>query len=705
MSIDVTKAWWLMGDSAIPGNGIWQSLLTQNGNRGTGLKARVIFNGVTTGGKYQGSYSPVATYSQYDIIGYPNDPSPLRYRANQSTSAGQNPDTHPAKWDLTVGVEFLQDLGLGAYARYSLGVRNDSMIRQNGLEIGTYATSSFTRYLSNLNGKGAASSTTSVTSMTIPTSHPTSRSLTVGTGLTIPDSTTIGTASHSFAMPTSVTALAVNLPSGLALVLGDVVTLYGDANNFFTYVIARYNNTTGVAYGASSSHIGSGTFATWTVKTERMIYINRTADPTGKNLFAMVQSYNSGTGLLTFNTMSNTGSTTNSDWTVTLSAAKQPLNPTAGAGTNFNQSDGGAMGHLGCFMDGTFVGDRLVHISNIDNRGTGWLYIYGNGANDAAIPNNVEIDTYNASLLTVQSLLSFNGLIKGTHNFIAVSKVSANGSSANTRAWINSSTTAANMGFANQYEYDVFTPTVTPGPTGAESFGEIAYNFRDTDGGDTGRWLPEHSNVLTTYATSKSLTIDGSAVGLTSENDLFMLKFIDISTATLLQTLDIQHPQATGSMGSMNVNHSFDRNGLYNKIIITWAQAGVIVTGYTNMVFLGDAWFNKVLCQDLQVINRPADNTSVNLTASEENQQNYLFYSTGADPLNDYVIGLHFPNPTRDWRVGGSNRGIPFIQDFSGAANAKFYPFVYSGYSFAAAEVMTVEGRLYLGNKGNLVLN
>jgi len=74
--------------------------------------------------------------------------------------------------------------------------------------------------------------------------------------------------------------------------------------------------------------------------------------------------------------------------------------------------------------------------------------------------------------------------------------------------------------------------------------------------------------------------------------------------------------------------------------------------------------------------------------------------------LNDYVLALAFPNPTRDWRIGGANRGTPFIQSFSaGAGNAKFYPFVYSGYSFAASEVMTIEGRLYLGNKGSLVLS
>lgn len=702
--MDVKKAFWYLG-SGVQNYGLLTTLLQQSGNGGTSLKARTIFNGITSGGKYQGSYSAAATYSQYDIIGYPTDSAPLRYRANQSTSAGQSPDTHPSKWDLTVGVEFLQDLGLGVYARYSLGVRNDAFIRMNGFDIGTYATSAFNRFASYYNdSRGASQISTSVTSMAIPTSHPTSRTLTIGAGLSITNSSSIGSSTDSFAIPTThPTARTINMTAGLGLTIGNNVTVYGDANNFFVFVIARYNNTTGVAYGASTVHVGSGTFSSWTIKSERLIYIERTADVANKNLYALVQSYDSGTGSLVFNTVNNVGSTTNSDWTIRV--GKEPFTVPGSNATRYNgNQSNNPFGTYGQWHSGELTGDRLLHNCTINTNGTGWLYIYGSGANDSSIPSDVTIDTYNGSSSTASRTV-FSGLNKGTHTFLGISCVSPNVSSTNTRPYIDAGTTGPAYSFQEQYEYDVFTPTVIAGPTGGESFGEIAYRFRDTDGGDTAQWLPEHSNVLTTYATSKSLTIDSSSISLTSENDTFMLKFRDITTATLLQTLDVQHPQATGSMGTMNTTHTFNNTGLYYKVIQTWAQAGVIVTGYNNMVFLGDAWFNKVLCEDSQVITRPADNVSTNLTASQESQGSYLFYSTGADPLNDYVLALAFPNKTRDWRIGGSNRGTPFIQDFSGAANAKFYPFIYSGYSFAASEVMTVEGRLYLGNKGSLVLS
>lgn len=60
-----------------PNYGLLSTLLQQSGNGGTILKGRTIFNGITSGGKYQGSYSPAATYAQHDIIGYPLDASPL----------------------------------------------------------------------------------------------------------------------------------------------------------------------------------------------------------------------------------------------------------------------------------------------------------------------------------------------------------------------------------------------------------------------------------------------------------------------------------------------------------------------------------------------------------------------------------------------------------------------------------------------------
>lgn len=683
--------------------GLLTDLLNQSGNDGQ-CKVRTIFNGIVSGGEYQGSYNNVATYSKNQIIGYPVDSAPLRYRANQSTSAGQSPDTNPEKWDLQVGIEWLQDLGGGFYSRYSMGIRNDAMIRLNGLEVGTYANSSFTRRSSFYDVTGLGT-TTSVTSMAIPSSHPSSRTIIVGTGLNIPNSATLsGTCTDNFAIPTTHPTLAIrNLPSGLNLVTGDLIVMYGDASNFFGYVIARYNNATGVAYGASTFHVGSGTFSSWTLKKERLIYIERTADPVGKNLYCLAQTYDSATGSLTFNSINNTGTTTNSDWTIYISA-KQPSSIPASNNSRYNGTQSNnPFGTYGLWHMKMFQGNRLIHNSTKANNGTGWVYIYVDGPDLSSPPSDVEIDTYNPIIIS-QGTLTFDNLTSGVHTIIAFSKVSASGSSTNTRPYIDAGTTTPNHSFLEQYNYDVFTPTITLGARGGESFGEIAWRFRDVDVGDATHWLPEHSGIITTELVSKSLLIDGVVVDMSDENAPYQLKFKDASIALLTQSLKIVHPQATGDMGSMATTHSFGSKGVDYIIQVTWAQAGLIETGYNNMIFLGEAWFNKVLGQDAQVIVRPPDNTSENLSESEAGQQSYLFYSTGTSPLEDYVIGQFWANPARDWRTGLPNVGIPFIQDFTGSANAKWYPVAFSNYPFAQDEAVIVQGKLFIGNKGDLVL-
>lgn len=683
--------------------GLLSDLLGQTDNGSSDIKIRMMWNGVASGGEFTGTWSAATTYSNRDLVVYPSN-SQLVFRANQSTSAGQSPDTHPAKWDLEVGLEMVQNIGNGKYTRYLLGIRNDDMVRLNGIERGAYTTSAFIRRQSNyVGGYATVSIGTSSTSMTLGSSHPAAKTLTTGTGLGISNSATLGSSSSSFAIPTThPSTLSVTLPSGLSLNTGDYVTMYGDANNFFVFVIARYDNTTGAAYGASTLHVGTGSFSNWTVKRERLIYVFRTADA-AKNFYALVQSYDSGTGVLNFNTANNTGTGTHSDWTI--QEAKQPPNP----GTSdvlFINNANNTFGTHGTWVYGTFHGDRLQHRGSKDNRGTGFLYVYVDGPDIANPPADVTIDTYNASLITAQSTNVFTGLTKGTHSFIAFVKVSPTGASANTRAWLSADSNGAEYSYNEMYEYDVFTPDITAGPTGAESFGAVAYRFRDSNAANTPQWVPEHANVQTAMGRDgRVFTIDNTILNHSNEDDPFMFKFRDFTSATLTQTVDVVHPQATGNMASLVATHTFDRNGVYYKMLFTWLQSGVIETGYNNMVFLGNSWFNKIKAQDGAVIDRPADNTSVNLTAGQKDQASYLFYSTGADPLDKFVIGQFWPNITRDWRIGGANLGTPFVQDFAGASNAKFYPWVYSNYAFAVNDVMTVEGRLYGGNKGSLVLS
>ncbi|MEK9157688.1 MAG: hypothetical protein AAB638_00710 [Patescibacteria group bacterium] len=691
--------------------GLVSDLLKQSGNGSSDIQIRTSFGGShgSSGVLYVGTWASGTAYSQYQTVTYPSASSPLLFRANQATTAGQSPDTHPAKWDLEPGVDIVQNLGSGKYARYTLSLREDDLIRINGIGRGSYVPSFYNRYSSTYagnHGTGTATISTSSTSMAIPTSHPTARTLTIGTGLSLPNSSTLGSSSSSFAIPTThPTALTINLGTGLSLVLGDNVTLYGDANNLVVYVIASYDSGTGIARGASTIHVGSGTFSSWTIKREKIIYFQRTADPANKNGYALLQTYDSGTGVLNFNTINNVGSTTNSDWTVLW--GKSPVQPGTGNGLYINNVNNPA-GTYGVWVWGEFTGTRLSHNSTKDNRGTGFLYIYGSGANDANIPADVTIDTYNATLVSANSTVTWSNLDPGTHTFLVLSKASPTGASANTRAWIdNDSDGPTGYSFAEQYDYDLFTEDVVAGPQGAQSFGEFAYNFRDVDGGDALYWLPGHGNRSTaTGAAGRVFTIDGNVIDVQSENNIYLNKYVPFSNFSLTQSIDIIHPQASGNMGTLSTTHSFAaKSGLYYKQIFNWLQGGNISAGYNNMIILGDTWFNKFKCEDEQIVVRPPENTSVNLTGSQESQRSYLFYSTGLAPLSDFVIGMHWPNPSRDWRVGGVNRGTPFVSDFVGAGNAKFYPFIYSNYNFSTSETWTIEGRYYAGNKGALVLN
>lgn len=699
--------WWAASE---PSYGLVSSLIAETGNGSSDIQIRTSFGGLhgSSGVLYDGTWSSGGGYTQYHTVTYPNASSPLVFRANQATSAGQSPDTHPAKWDLEVGVDIVQNLGSGKYSRYTLSVREDDLIRINGIGRGSYAPSFYNRYSSNYVGNYGTTATisTSSTSMAIPTSHPTARTLTIGTGLSLPNSSTIGSSSSSFAIPTThPTALTINLGTGLSLALGDNVTLYGDANNLFVFIIADYDSGTGIARGASTIHVGTGSFSSWTIKSEKIIYFQRTADPTGKNGYALLQSYDSGTGVLTFNTLNNVGSTTNSDWTILW--GKSAIIPGTSNGLSIQNVNNPA-GTYGVWIWGEFTGTRLSHNSTKDNRGTGFLYMYGSGANDASIPADVTIDTYNASSVSSNSTVTWSNLNPGTHTFLALTKVSPTGASANQRAWIDAdSDGSGGYSFSEQYDYDLFTEDVVAGPGGAQSFGEFAYNFRDVDGGDALYWIPGHGNRSTATGTAgRVFTIDGNVIDTHSENNIYLNKYVPFSSFSLTQSIDITHPQATGNMGTLLTTHSFGaESGLYYKQIFNWLQGGSISAGYNNMIILGDAWFNKIKCEDEQIVVRPAENTSVNLTGSQESQRSYLFYSTGSAPLSEFVIGMHWPNASRDWRVGGANRGVPFVSDFVGSGNAKFYPFIYSNYSFSTSETWTIEGRYYAGNKGTLVLN
>lgn len=678
--------------------GTVSKLLAQIGNASTDIKIKLAYVGSTVGNNWNAGVS----YGASELKAYPSG-SPIIWRVKMGEAVGpaENPPISNSKWELAIGVDVIQALGGGKYARTTLQRDGGEFIKMGPTEIGVPSTSKFlyNATLSNFVGAGANANigTAAASSISIPTSHPSARSITIGTGITgIANSSTIGTCTDSFVIPTThVTMMTRNLPTGLSLSPGDTLVLYGDANNFIITAVARYYSATGIAYLASIQHCGSGTFSSWSLKKEQYRRIFRTSN-SAQHFHCLIQSYDSGTGLLAVNSVKNTGSATVSDWT--LSIAKEVTDPTSSQMTQINGLDAEAVGYW-FVVNGTGTG--FEHMCTVDNRGTGFRYIYADGPLIANPPPDVIIDTYNATLISSSAKVIFDDISVGTHKFFAVSITSPSGLSSNTRTWAKASTNSSNVQTLNQYyNIDTFTRDFEVCGHG-QSVGELAFRFRENaDAGDGFSWLPFHGSFTETAIHTfiiNNVTINVQNNFTTGLNP-YALKYVPFVEFNLNQVGNMIHPQAVGNLGSYISTHIINKNGADFSGTFTWTVDTFRTVGYVNMLFLAKQFAKRIKFNKTSIIyNTPqgAEPDTI-INTADLNPGSVLCYNDGSGILgeNNYAFANYNAGTSLPWASA-------FINNYDSTYN-KLYPVSNSNEIIPAGRVEVIKSKWYLGNRGNL---
>lgn len=552
---------------------------------------------------------------------WPSSSSCLAFRAKQAIAAGQGtPISRPDIWELSIVPEMVQDSGDGTnFFRSYLGLPNGDVIRTASFEYGTYTEENFELQQANLSPHPYAGAATSA-SISVPTSHPSSRTFTTYTGVPL----TVG-------------------------------------QNYM------FRGASGVYFMANVTSGGAG----------------------------------DGSGLVVSSTSNYfTGSYTS--WSVWLWQAPSSMATTIPVGTN----DPFAW-YNGEYLRGTITtyGGALTfrHIKAALARA--WRFHYTGGPNIANPPADVVIDTYHASDVSVQTDVVWATLSPGIHTWtqtVENSPTCPDPNNVNCRAYFRySSNTNSSMTYAERIYWDKFTAVQSVGLEG-ESFGEVAWRFRDNvDAGDTAMWFPDHQGYRTSYGliADKIFTVDGAVRNTISVDNVlnpYIFKYQSFTNCQLVQTGVVKHPQEASNMGNYSLTHTFTNKGVDYDWAITWLRAALITSGYNDMVTMNETFFNKIKAQNSIYMNRPADGTSTNMASDFKNQASYLFYSTNVTaPRKDLVLGLWMR--VSDWRAGLSLSGASFVQDFSAAAGAKFYPYAYQNYITAVNEITSARGRLYLG--------
>lgn len=678
--------------------GLLSDLLNQAGNGSTDIRLKLAYVGNPAS---KGNWSNLVSYNADELRAYPIN-SPIVWRSKQSVSAGENPPISNSKWELAIGVDMIQNLGNGKHARCTLHHDEGDWIKMGITEIGTYAGARFSYNASlppNYVGAGALDISTSATSMVIPTSHPASRTITIGTGIaTLPNSSTLGSCTDTFSIPTThPTTMSRNFPTGLSISPGESLTLYGDANNFVVVVAARYNSGTGAFYGASVAHVGTGSFSNWTIKKEKLRRIYRTVNSAGQYVLGLVQSYDSGTGSFTFTTIKNVGTGTVSDG-LSISLAREPADPVSSSRTSYTlQTES-----IGAWFTVTGTGTSFEHKCTRDNRGTGWLYIYADGPMVSSPPADITVDTYNATLVSTSGVQGPDNLTVGTHTYVAISCTSPSGLSANTIAWVSASTGAGNQQTWDQkYNYDSFTADFNISPN-TDSVGEFALRYRENaDAGDTLHWMPFHgANTLPTSSQTfivDGVTIDGTEDFTTGLNP-YLLKYIPFTTASLTQIGTIAHPQAVGSLGNFTTIHSFDRTGIDFLGTFSWTTTIFRSVGYINQLFMTKAFAKKIRFSNTgtEYTTPSGAEADVNIAAGDVNSDSVLVHSnnTGSLGENNYALA--------NFCSGSSMlKTSAFINNYD-ATYIKHYPVINSNNVITSGTTEVIRSKWYLGLRGTL---
>lgn len=693
--------WWAGGGSPVPGDGLIKELYQQSGNSGDDI--RISIRPIAPS---QGAWSPNVAYSAREIRTYPTG-SELFWISNQSTNMGESPYTNPEKWDLAMGLDFIQNIGGGKWSRVSLQRNVDEWVRENNFSIGTYAPAFWVDSNKNYDANVTISQTSDST-VSVPTTHPSSRAFTIATGLaTIPDSTTLGTCSDTFSVPTARSQfLSINLPAGLSLDSGDYVTLYGNANNFFVCGIVTYDNVTGATYGWCINFVGTGSFSSWTVKSELLLYAFQTGAETSRNFQFLVQTYVSGTGVVTGNSITHVGSGSTSTWTITRNKVNNGIPSTQGA--SFIRT-GAPLEAIGASFKGGFTGSGLRLNTQKNTTGTGWMIFYVGGPDIANPPSPVTIDTYAAVLDANFDHIIWNNLTEvhresvNQHRFVAVSITSPSVSSTNTRPFINASTTTTNLlGIKQVVDYEKFTDDFSLGYAGSQSLGETVFIFAPTSGDPVVTW-PYHGD-LTDNNTLKKFFVDNVEVLPSSDASVnsYLRRYLPFTTAYVEQEGTIFHPAflGMGDFASYESIHRFDKYGFFlEKLRIELLQSMFVGQWYPNLLAMADDYIypGRVIAQDGEIMEWPNSGV-VNMSSTFKGQNNYLFIS---DTHPDYAAVMYWPDVS-NWRIGQAGRGADHIENLVGSSS-KFRPYAVFEYNgLPVGYVMDIQARIYLGNKGAL---
>lgn len=671
-------------------------LQNQPKNLNSDTRIKLGYAGVNQGLYFIGTWSSVATYNQYDRVVWPNASSPLVFRANANTVAGEQP-TVSNKWDLDVAAEMIVNSGDDQhFFLYRLGFGQDDWIRIRQFQYGTIQNGSFLSGTPNYEGQTLAGTVAGAITVVSPGSN---TSFTANTGLSLTNAVSLGSYVGNLNIPTGQPlTIEIEITPGLSINEGDQITFEGNATNFFVAVVLSYDATYGSLKCVTTMHAGTGTFGSWTLRKEQLIYVTWNAAPTTIWFYATVQTYNAGSGAITVKIVTSSGNTTQSTWTMAF--GKRPAAPTTAQASRLDTVSQKFGNYFFIEFTGTEI--QLAHVK--DPSGTGWRGIYVSGPDSLTPPDDVIVDTYGASFTTGNFTTAFTNLKYGTHRVFFTSITSPSPASTNTGAWIYSrvnndfSTSRINV---NTQSFNSLLSVVPAG----DSAGELAWAFRKAGTADTFYRLPDHNFDLTLFGRNRQFVVDNVIIDTTTINGLtnpYLYQYVPFTSFYLTQQVDIFHPDEVNIMGTLQSVHVLSKYGLLYDVLVTWLQSAELTDSYNNMLAMGQNFYQRAKASNGVYIDRPAQGTVQPLTANQIDQDQYIFYSTSQTaPQANIAVVQKWLNAAAAWRTGLPRRGISNISYFSGATGSKFYPMPFTNYIAQVNEQFRIITQLYVGNFEN----
>lgn len=716
------------------GSGVFRNLLEQSNNSSTNIKIKLASTQDAVG--YGNWSSGSIAYFTGDLRAYPSG-SQLVWRCKSDhTSSPSNAPWHSdltidSHWEMATAIDMIQDSGDGIhFFRTTMQFPGASVEtpwnKMRKAEYGTIQLSPITFGRGNYNIDKNYWFTS--TSNTVPSAVGDTRTFTISAGLGILAApVTLRSCSTFITIPSNEYSLFnLTLPSGKNLTPGRTFTLYSQADptNIMVMVTCRYNNTTGACYAFCTKYNGSGTFNDWTAIKEDFHLMARDNDLT-KNTFCVVQSYNSGTGSITIKNIKSSGGGSGPYTNWFGQDAKVPYSDslTSAQSRSFNYD----ITAIGSWFTGQFMGTGHAHHSQIDNRGTGVIYVYTGGPdapNESdsdwaiAFPANKVVDTYSASLFLGSSAQSFSGLTEGRigteHKFIAISKPSSNGSSTNTQFWIDASTDITkDMGIDYIYDSEIFIKDTKAGILGfaggdPQSEGKQIAIYKELSHlGDDFNTEPYHGDH-TENSVTKIHSVDGITINTSTHNSItnpYLYRYKSFKSARCIQSGSFLHEQRVGDFIRYKfTTHSFDRHGVKWSIPLQFVKDCKVDQLYSILKEMSERFFvnGSVISDNGQLMKAPTvRGTPVAMTSQFAGQRGYV--AIGND---NQSIGWYYDNPVQMWRIGASDVGqheIEFRVTGSSGGGFKLRTRPMFNGQILTGEIYNMNGRFYAGNSLNVV--